>query len=224
MHRQFVLPIALHKAIGSRRFTLSVRAASRPAGPAAASSDRRSRSSPNGARPRNRRDGVHGRPPGARASLPAGDDVRALVREPDGAPDLDAAGIELASATSAIRPRSTRRRPASTSSITSPPSTGRRVCRPRPTVRSTRPPSADRRSGRRARRRATRRALQHRRASTATSSIRRPTKTRRCSPATSTRSRSSKVSGWRARPARGWASRSRSCGRPASTVPAIGGC
>ena len=96
VHRQFVLPIALHKAIGSRRFTLSVRTRARPRRTAASRSVRRSRSSPNGARPSHRRDGVHRRPSRPRAGGARRLGVGALVRtESPAAAALATAGVEL---------------------------------------------------------------------------------------------------------------------------------
>ena len=68
VHRQFVLPIAFHKAIGSRRFTMATEALLDRAG-LLTFLDRLSRSSPNGARSRNRRNGIYGRPPGAHPGL-----------------------------------------------------------------------------------------------------------------------------------------------------------
>ena len=61
-------------------------------------------------------------------------------------------------------------------------------------------------------------------ASTATSSIRRRTRTRRSGRATYTRRPSSKANGLRAKPRRDPASRSPSSARPAFTARAIGGC
>ena len=82
VHRQFVLPIALHKAIGSPRFTTTLAGALGPPRPAASVRHHRSRSWPNGARSSHRRDRVHRRPPGARAGRGAAHQVRALVRDP----------------------------------------------------------------------------------------------------------------------------------------------
>ncbi len=74
------------------------------------------------------------------------------------------------------------------------------------------------------RRRATRGSLQHRRAFTGISSIRRPAKTPRSGRVIRIKSPSLKVNGWRAKQAIGSASRSRLRGPAAFTVPAIGGC
>ena len=94
-------------------------------------SARRSRSSPNGACPSHRRDGVHRRPPGARAGG-AGDTVRALVRDAGARRDGARRGRASSWSLGDLRDRggARRRRPqASTSSITSPRSTGRRAFR-----------------------------------------------------------------------------------------------
>ena len=145
VHRQFVLPIALHKAIGSRRFTLWSPNACSIAPACSSRSARRSRSSPNGARPRNRRDGVHRRPSrprarGARATTVSR--ARARPRAP-AASALARAGIDAGDR----RPARSRRRwpprpAASTSSITSPRFTGRPASATTSTAPSTRPRSA----------------------------------------------------------------------------------
>ena len=91
-------------------------------------SARRSRSSPNGARPRNRRDGVHRRPSRARARGAGIRRPRAGAREPGARRELAAAGIELAVGDLRDRrPLRPRPSPASTSSTTSRRSTGRRA-------------------------------------------------------------------------------------------------
>ena len=151
VHRQFVLPIAFHKAIGSRRFTIAVEALARARRPARACSVRRSRSSPNGARPRNRRDRIHRRPPGARARRARPSGPRSLARrDPDAMSTTSArAGIDVAIGD--LRDRAALdagRRRASMSSITSRRSIGRPVCRRTSIGRSTR-----RRSGSSSRRR-----------------------------------------------------------------------
>ncbi|MCK7529382.1 MAG: hypothetical protein MZV64_73455 [Ignavibacteriales bacterium] len=64
-HRQFVLPIALHKALGSRAFTVAVEKALARGRPPARCWVRRSPSWRCDARPSHRRDRVHRRPPGA---------------------------------------------------------------------------------------------------------------------------------------------------------------
>ena len=135
VHRQFVLPIALHKAIGSRKLTTTVEAVLERAGllrlfgsPVTVVAERCLTSSP-------------ARPDSRAATSPAtssgrGRQVRALVRDAARArPSSSAAGIELVVGR---HPRSGRRSaarpPASTSSTTSPPSTGRRASRRTPTV------------------------------------------------------------------------------------------
>ena len=134
---------------------------------------------------------------------------RALVRDAGAAPRRSsAAGIDAGRRRPARSGGARRARPpASTSSITSRRSTGRRACRTTPTARSTRPPCGELIEAAAARRRARASFTAARSASTATSSIRPRTKTRRSSRATSIRSPSSKASGWRAKPARGSASR-----------------
>ena len=78
-------------------------------------------------------------------------------------------------------------------------STGRPACRTRPTARSTPTAVGDAHRGRGRGRRRGASCTAARSACTATSSIRRPTRTRRSGPATSTRRRSSKASARRAR-------------------------
>jgi hypothetical protein len=107
VHRQFVLPIALHKAIGSPGFTSWSRTSSTVSA-CCGSSAHRLRSSPNGARPSHRSDGVHGQPSGARALAAAGHQVRALVRGRRAVTRPPRRGIELAIGDSA-RPACARR-------------------------------------------------------------------------------------------------------------------
>ena len=70
----------LHKAIGSRRFTSCPKGSS-TAWACCACSARRSRSSPNGARPSHRRDGVHRRPSGARLAAPGTRSARSCASD-----------------------------------------------------------------------------------------------------------------------------------------------
>ena len=145
-------------------------------------SARRSRSSPNGACPRLRRNGVHRRSPRARAGGAWRHRLRARPcarRTRGGARTIGRR--HRARAISATRQRSPPRPKASTSSTTSPRCTGRRAFRMRPTAPSTPPPcgrSSKRRPG------AGRSAwcTAARLASTATSSIRLRTKMRRSKP------------------------------------------
>ena len=183
IHRQFVLPIALHKRLGLAR---RHRAASRACWPSVGSA----------AAGRVARDGAGGavkvlvtgatgftgghlaRAPGTRAGTRS---VRwCASRQPRG--DLAAAGVELVQRRPRA-PRGPRRRraPASTSSTTSRRCIVRRACPRRPTAgerrvgrlaRRARPPPAARGAS----------STAAPSASTATSSIRRPTKTRRFGP------------------------------------------
>ena len=130
VHRQFVLPIALHKAIGRLGFTTRRRARARGRSACCACWDRPSRWWPSGegARHRARRDSpaVTWR----RLLAAQGDDVRALVRDPRrAAHGSRAAGIEVVTGDlhGPRQPPRARRR-ASTSSTTSPRCTARPVC------------------------------------------------------------------------------------------------
>ena len=214
-HRQFVLPIALHKAVGSRAAARdSSEGALRASGvtalvgsPGHVVAEREACAGAIAARrvPRDRRDRVHRRTSGAARSPrdgargPCAGPQSARGRRPGRCPasswstgDLTDAGVARAAPSSRRRRRLQHRRAVSRS----------RACRQRLPRRST--PTAvgriDRR--RRARRRARASSTAAPSACTATSSTRRPTKTRRSRPATSIRSRSSKASGSRAARAR----------------------
>ena len=204
VHRQFVLPIALHKAIGSRALhrRRSERVLDR-ARPAASRSARRSRSSPNGARPSHRRDRVS---PAdiSPARLPrAATRCRALVRDRrPGAPRL-AQRRHRRSSTGDLRDRS-----ALGAAVAGVDVVYHIAAIYRQAGSADEHLSRGQRDGGRRAHRSGRRAPASAAsctaapsACTATSSIRRPTKTRRSSRATSIRRRSSKASGWRARPA-----------------------
>ena len=207
-HRQFVLPIALHKAVGSARFTRGLEGVAGRRRPAAARRVARHRLQRNGARPSHRRDRLHRRPSGADARRSAAIRFAALVA----ASRAGARPRKRGHRAGDRRARRSRRRlrapsTASRSSITSPRSIGRPAFRRRRTARSTPPPSAI--SSRRPPAPACGASCTAARsACTATSSIRRRTKMRRCGPATSIRRPSSKASASRARQPHERASRS----------------
>ena len=166
VHRQFVLPIALHKAIGSRRLHASASsgalAARRPAAPVRLAGHARGRTVRvlvTGAT------GFTGRPPGARRwPAPAATTcARSCAIARAGAADLGRGGHRAACrATCAdAGERSTRDRRASTSSTTSPRSTAGRPAGADLSRRQRRRPSARLVEAAADRRRAARRALQH---------------------------------------------------------------
>ena len=94
MHRQFVLPIAVHKLHGSRRLALALRTAARSA---RAAEDLRFAGDARRRTVRALVTGATGFTGGhlARRLAARGHAVRALVRDPSRAGDLEAAGIEL---------------------------------------------------------------------------------------------------------------------------------
>ena len=227
VHRQFVLPIALHKAIGSRRFTTADRTRARSRRPAAAVR------LAGHARRRTVRvlvTGATGFTGGhlARALAARGDTVSRAGRATPAAAAASGRGGHRARrwATSRDRDGARARRPAaSTSSTTSPRSTGRPASPTTSTAPSTPTAVGDRDRSRGARPASGASCTAAPSACTATSSIRRPTRTRRSSPGDIYQvtklegERLAREAGARAR-----ASRSRSRGRPASTVRAIGAC
>ena len=197
IHRQFVLPIAFHKAdrvaaahaCASRACSARVGLLELFGSPVT--------SSPNGARPRNRRNRFHRRAPRARAGpaqattcgrwcaqpTPSAAEAGGRRRRPGHVGDLrDQPALDR------------RGRRASTSSTTSPPIYRQAGHSDGDLSRGQRHRGRQPRRGRGARRRRGASSTAARSASTATSSIRPPTRTRRSGRATSIRSRSSKAS------------------------------
>ena len=224
VHRQFVLPIAFHKAIGSRRFTMAVEGLLdrlgllrllRIAGHARRRTVRVLVTGATGFT------GGHlARTLAARGYAGA----RARARDASGARPRGGRASSSRSAICAIRPRWRRRSPASRSSITSPRSTGRRACR-RDVYRAVNATAVGQIvEAAAAAGVAPRRALQHRRRArrrrASAGQRRRAAQAGRRLPGHEARRRAPGARGRRSV----WASRSRSRGRAASTGPAIGGC
>ena len=164
-HRQFVLPIALHKRVNSEAWTRRRRRADgarRADAPARLARDGRGAS---GARPSHRRDRLHGRSPRARARWRAATTCPAMVRSPKRAASTLRRGRHSRSSTGDLAdagiasPRAVAG--GSTSSTTSPRCIARPGCPTASTTRST--PSAVGQLIEAAAdgRRAPRRALQH---------------------------------------------------------------
>ena len=205
-HRQFVLPIALAQAARLAAAAPSgSKAALARAGLLAAARIARDASWQSGARPSHRRHRIHRRPPRAHARRPAATRFARWSATPARAERPAAAGIELSPAISRDRAALAAARVRGVDVVYHIAAIYRQAGLPRRGVsrgQRRRPcGTIDRGRGRTPASAASCTAA--RSASTATSSIRRPTRTRRSGPATSIRSPSSKASESRARPARG---------------------